>query len=244
MIKTPSPDNPTFTFTCHPTTSAFAVPYKTHLTTLSNRTSTHPVNVTPRWIAVGALTFDAHDRILLIQRSATDTMPNLWEIPGGGCDEEDASILYSVARELHEEAGLMAKVIGPQVNEGYTFPTRSGKIVCKYNFLVEVEEPEAGESNDGLNEDGGGKRELKVKLDPKEHQNYVWATEEDVKNFRAGDVELKFTSSGQYQVIVDAFVARRILKVKEPEEAEGKIQAEKAVETEEAERAVSESRRG
>ena len=47
------------------------------------------------------------------------------------------------------------------------FVTRSGKQICKFNFLVEVEK-----SADGR---------LEVKLDPSEHQRYVWASEEEVR---------------------------------------------------------------
>lgn len=180
----------------HPSLSPFQVPYKTYLSNLANDTK-----LPYHWIAVGALTFDSQDRMLLIQRASTDSMPDLWEIPGGGCDEEDPSIIYSVARELEEEAGLRAVLVGPQVNGGYVFPTGSGKIVCKLNFMVEVE--------NGENVDKDDKGSIKVKLDPKEHQNYLWATEEQCKDEKVGDVEVKFTTAEQKLVILDAFAARR-----------------------------------
>jgi 8-oxo-dGTP pyrophosphatase MutT (NUDIX family) len=116
--------HPTFNFTAHPSTSSFAVPYETYL-------STHPgEKFKCKYIATGALVFDASTprRILLIQRAAHDSMPSRWEIPGGGCDKEDPSILHSAARELWEEAGLTATNIGPQVGDGYFFLSRSGKL--------------------------------------------------------------------------------------------------------------------
>lgn len=52
------------------------------------------------------------DAILLLRRSASDTMPLRWEIPGGTVDTQDPSLLHGLTRELYEEAGLRAtKVI-------------------------------------------------------------------------------------------------------------------------------------
>ena len=79
-------------------------------------------------LAVGACVFDptardnddgaddggkpkGRDRILLVQRAATDSMPLLWEVPGGACDAEDESLLHAVARELWEESGLRARAV-------------------------------------------------------------------------------------------------------------------------------------
>jgi 8-oxo-dGTP pyrophosphatase MutT (NUDIX family) len=181
----------TFNFTAHPSTSSFAVPYETYL-------STHPgEKFKYKFIATGALVFDGStpERILLIRRAANDSMPSRWEIPGGGCDKEDPSILHGVARELWEEAGLTAASIGPQVGDGHFFLSRSGKLICKFSFLVEAEKG------------AGGK--LDVKLDPSEHQNYVWAAEEEVKARKVGDVELNFTTKEQEAVVLEAFRARR-----------------------------------
>jgi 8-oxo-dGTP pyrophosphatase MutT (NUDIX family) len=185
---------PTFNFTAHPSTSSFAVPCETYL-------STHPgEKFKYKFIATGALVFDAStpERILLIQRAAADSMPGGWEIPGGGCDKEDPSILHGAARELWEEAGLTAASIGPQVGDGHFFISRAGKMVCKFNFLVDAEKG------------AGGK--LDVKLDPNEHQNYLWAAEEEVKARKVGDVELKFTTTEQEAVVLEAFRVRREMK--------------------------------
>jgi 8-oxo-dGTP pyrophosphatase MutT (NUDIX family) len=190
MSDTKTP-RPTFNFTAHPSTSSFAVPYETYL-------STHPgEKFKYEYIATGALVFDASTprRILLIQRAAHDSMPSRWEIPGGACDKEDPTILHSAARELWEEAGLTATNIGPQVGDGHFFLSRSGKLVCKFNFLVDAEKG------------AGGK--LDVELDPSEHQNYAWVAEEEVKARKVGDVELKFTTREQEAVVLEAFTARR-----------------------------------
>jgi 8-oxo-dGTP pyrophosphatase MutT (NUDIX family) len=183
---------PAFNFTAHPSNSSFTVPCQAYF-------ATHPAeHAKYQYIATGALVFDASAapvRILLIQRAAGDSMPGRWEIPGGGCDDEDPSILHGVARELWEEAGLTAARIGPRVGESYVFVSRSGKVVRKFNFVVEAER-------------GVGER-LDVKLDPEEHQSYVWAGEEEVRARRVGDVELVFTTAEQEAVVLEAFRVRR-----------------------------------
>ena len=196
MIKMPDTETPQamFNFTVHPSISSFTVPSETYL-------STHPgEEFKYNFIATGALVFDAStpERILLIQRAAHDSMSGRWEIPGGGCDNEDPSILHGVARELWEEAGLTAVSIGPQVGNGQFFTTRSGKLVGKFNFLVDVAK------------DAGGN--LDVKLDRSEHQNYVWAAEEEVKARKVGGTELEFTTKDQEAVLLEAFRVRREMK--------------------------------
>jgi len=194
------------TFVSHPSVSAFHSHYRVHLSTLPTDTFT----VRPNYIGTGALTFDSHSCILLIQRASTDSMPNLWEVPGGGCDEEDPTILHSLTRELYEESGLIATKVGPLVGKGHVFVTSSGKVVCKYNFVVGIDT--ASESDKPHGEDTGSNRNgwVKVKLDPTEHQNYVWATEEEVRTGKVRDVELKFTNAAQKQVILDAFQLRKV----------------------------------
>lgn len=128
-------------------------------------------------IASSALVFDSDNRLLLVQRAADDSMPNLWETPGGACDPEDPSILAGCARELFEEAGLTAKHIVRNVSQGeggpefYVFTNSKGnRLYVQFAFQVEVDDVE------------------EVKLDPVEHQAYVWATEEQI---RKGRVEME-----------------------------------------------------
>jgi 8-oxo-dGTP pyrophosphatase MutT (NUDIX family) len=174
-------------FRIHPSALSFTDSQQAYLTKYPD----------PRYnyLATGALVFDTSDsslpRILLIQRSAGDSMPNRWEIPGGGCDDEDESILYSVARELWEEAGLRTKSISRPVGNAHFFSSRSGKKICKFNFLVEADKNSEGRFD--------------VKLDPKEHQRFVWATEEEVKTKRSGEVELEFTTQELENTVIEAF---------------------------------------
>lgn len=186
---------PAFKFSTHPSTSPFLVSCETFLSTSTR-------DLPYAFIATGAILFDASEkpRILLIQRAAHDSMGSRWEIPGGGCDNDDTDILHGVARELWEETGLIATRIGPRVGGDHLFSTRSGKVVCKFNFLVEAEK----------NDDG----HYEVKLDPNEHEAYVWAGEEEIKAYKVGNTKLEFTTREQEQVILEAFQARKTAAVK------------------------------
>jgi 8-oxo-dGTP pyrophosphatase MutT (NUDIX family) len=151
-------------------------------------------------IATGALVFDSRDRLLVLQRAAHDSMPHLWEVPGGACDEDDETILHGVTREVWEESGLKVNAprqrVGP--DDGYVFFTRKGLKVCKYTFETEVESTEG------------------VKLDPNEHQNYVWVTEEECRSHKVEDgnsvAEIKFTTPAQEATILEGFRSRKAAK--------------------------------
>ncbi|ORY63477.1 NUDIX hydrolase domain-like protein, partial [Pseudomassariella vexata] len=179
------PSAPT-TFTVAPSLSPFQVPLKDYL-------SSHPQF---DGIASGALVFKPPTtssplQLLLVQRAAHDSMPLLWEIPGGACDHEDETLLHAVARELWEESGLKAKSIEEQVRGGDdeldgVFFTRKGSRLCKYSFLVAVEG-------------------FEVKLDANEHQRYVWVTEEEARAKRCGEVELVYTTKSQEAVVFKGF---------------------------------------
>ena len=187
---------PVYNFTTPPSVASYAVPCKTYLATHAAAGSTY------HGIASGALVLSrtAPPRILLIQRAAHDSMPHRWETPGGAVDAEDATILHGVARELWEEAGLAAARVGPAV-ESYRFRTGGGRWILKCNFVVEA----------ALSPGGGA---LEARVDPKEHQDYVWATEEEVRTRKAvregkGETELRFTSKEQEMIVLEAFEVKR-----------------------------------
>lgn len=155
--------------------------------------------------AVGAFVFSTaaidKPKLLLVQRAATETSaPSLWEVPGGAVEHGDSSVLTAVARELWEEAGLVTDRIVARIGDGQEFMTRAGRRICKWSFEVEVK--------DGccLSEDQMGSV---VRLDPDEHQHYVWATEEEVMARKVGQLELPFTDGEQEKKIWEAFVERR-----------------------------------
>jgi 8-oxo-dGTP pyrophosphatase MutT (NUDIX family) len=136
---------------------------------------------------------------LLIRRAAHDTAPNKWEVPGGAIDAADASILAGCARELFEEAGLVATRLGPALcgaDGPEVFVSSRGRLVMRIAVLAEValcgadaaaEPQREGVVGDGERAvDGDGlagllKMVKQVKLDANEHSAFVWATEEDVR---------------------------------------------------------------
>ncbi|KAM3452733.1 hypothetical protein MY3296_004302 [Beauveria thailandica] len=143
-------------------------------------------------------------RILLVQRSATDSMPCKWELPGGAVDDEDATILDGCARELKEETGLTALHVVRRITEGpdgeqltvFT-NSRGTKIFCKFVFEVRVSE---GES---------------IVLDPEEHQAWVWASEDEVMAGKIRDtdgidgLEIPLTAPHVRRLIMEAFRLRK-----------------------------------
>jgi 8-oxo-dGTP pyrophosphatase MutT (NUDIX family) len=141
-------------------------------------------------------------------------MPLCWEVPGGAVDDEDASVLHAAARELFEEAGLVATRFVAAVTGGGDAPeefhTRSGRRMGKVSFLVDVagapgqpEQPGLVAGGVGGGGDGGGG--IRVTLDPNEHVAYLWVTEEEARARRAGDVEIIYTRQAQEDAILDAF---------------------------------------
>ena len=145
-------------------------------------------------IATAALVLDSslpEPRILLLQRAASDSYPGKWEPPGGAVDDEDLSILHAVARELWEEAGLQTSHIGGPVGEPQFFPRSNGDQICRFTFAIHV----SSENRSALT----------AKLDPKEHQAHVWATEAEVKAGRTGDVQLEFTRDYVRDTVLSAF---------------------------------------
>ncbi|PNP51218.1 hypothetical protein THARTR1_08122 [Trichoderma harzianum] len=175
-------------FTVHPNAAAFAVSQQAYL-------AAHPDPTRYSYIATGSLVFDTSSqscpRLLLLQRAAHDSMPNKWEVPGGGCDDDDESILHAAARELWEEAGLKATHLGAPVGTPYFLLSRSGKKVCKFVFPVQAETNSQGR--------------MDVTLDPREHQCFVWASEDEVKARRIKDMELEFTTTDLECIVLAAF---------------------------------------
>jgi 8-oxo-dGTP pyrophosphatase MutT (NUDIX family) len=167
--------HPVFNFDHHSSIAEFAVSKRAYL-------SARP-NAPFGYIATSTLVLDAKPgsspRVLLLQRAASDEDPNKWEPPGGACDDDDMTILYAAARELWEEAGLEAAEIRSIVGDPYFFTLDDGKKVCQFNFAVRAR----------ANQEAS----LMVKLDPKEHQRFLWATKDEVKAKKVGDIDLDFT---------------------------------------------------
>jgi 8-oxo-dGTP pyrophosphatase MutT (NUDIX family) len=216
-------------FTADPSLTAFQVPSAEYIAnlpntpdyaliatgayvfTLSNRTPypfPQQTNPSPQPGSSNNST-DGEPRLLLLQRAAHDSLPLLWEPAGGATDDTDTSILHSSARELFEETSLRAAhfvaVVEPA---GRVFQTSSGKKVCKFEFVVEVVTPHDRDAEaNGISKTASMPR---VKLDPEEHEDHVWATEKECLDgwTRTEDgkvIQLKFTFEEQKQAIMKAF---------------------------------------
>ncbi|KAI0017548.1 NUDIX hydrolase domain-like protein [Xylariomycetidae sp. FL0641] len=167
------------TFVADPSLSAFQLSLRAFLETRRGLDG----------IVVGALVFRPEDqRLLLVQRAATDSMPLLWEIPGGATDFEDESILHAAVRELWEETGLRATMVNGLVGPEHALRSRSGRLFSKYSFMMEVE---------GYD----------VRLDPEEHQAFLWVNEDEARAKKQGDVVFEYTGDAQEQTVFEGFKA-------------------------------------
>lgn len=144
-------------------------------------------------LASGVIVFNAaHTHVLTVQRAAHDSMPNRWEIPGGAVDEDDETILHAAARETLEESGLVVTrfVRAMPYTEDAPGPvctnTKGTILFCRITFVAEVEGYE-------------------VKLDPNEHQDWEWCTEEEIRNEEKEGRKMRTTHENQKAVILKAF---------------------------------------
>ncbi|KAI1162158.1 NUDIX hydrolase domain-like protein [Nemania serpens] len=178
---------PVFSFGYDPSVAEFTVSKQSYLAAHQDA----PFD----YIATSALVLDTRTasgpRILLLQRAASDEDPDKWEPAGGACDDDDESILHAAARELWEEAGLQATRIGGLVGHPYLFTLGDGKKVCRFNFAVRVSTQ--------------GEPPLAARLDPEEHQRFVWATEGEVKVKKVDGIDLDFTSAEVERTVSLAF---------------------------------------
>ena len=185
-------------------------------------------------LAVGAFIFSISNalslsnppRLLQIQRAAGErAFPNLWEVPGGSSELTDPTILHSVAREVFEETGLHLTRFIRQIDsvEFVTGPKSRPKRWLKPNFEIEVAEMGRalmkGLSPCGHNENdqqsGAGQHGklpavfsstlIEVCLDPKEHQDYRWVSEEDIMTATCNGGGHTLVSNDQKRITLEAF---------------------------------------
>jgi 8-oxo-dGTP pyrophosphatase MutT (NUDIX family) len=110
-------------------------------------------------------------------------------------DEPDETLLHAAVRELKEETGLTATRIVRKVTEfGWSETSkRTGEL---RNWRKHVFEMEVENLND-------------LQLDPIEHQNHLWATEDEVRQDKVGEVELMYITLPNKVVKLEAFKKRR-----------------------------------
>lgn len=137
-----------------------------------------------------------NDRVLLVQRASADDCPNVWEVPGGGAHDNE-TIVQCAIRELQEETGLDALEVTSMIGEfkwvdkleNKDSQQRKWKI---FMFLVTVDSSDL---------------HLKIKLDPAEHQAYLWATAAEVEEGVCGNTRLEWISINQKNAILASFNA-------------------------------------
>jgi 8-oxo-dGTP pyrophosphatase MutT (NUDIX family) len=183
---------PTFHFEVDGGLTEWNVPAKEWLT--RNRENIRERQLKLDGLATGNIVFNPEGRVLIIQRASNDSMPNRWEIPGGAVDDEDPTILYGAAREMWEESGLVAKRFSHLVTEGpegrdlQVFPnSKETRWFCRFTFDVEVESYSY------------------VRLDPTEHQDFAWASEEEIRAQKIGNRELPITNKAMLSLILESF---------------------------------------
>lgn len=172
--------------------------------------------------------------LLLIKRADGDAYPRCWEIPGGSVEQEDSTILDAVAREVREETGLQLTRVVEQIGEGLV--GWSKRISLRLSFEIEVAEIPAcmtaesslrsipsdhdrgtsSSSSSSWDDEESGQvsvsnnivDDIPVKLNPEEHQDYEWVTEEELIN---GNETGKYTSMRKslYQVLLDGFAQHK-----------------------------------
>ena len=124
-------------------------------------------------------------KLLILQRAETEQVhPLMYEIPGGGAELEDATILDTVVRETAEETGLSASKI-LDTFPGFEYETPKSKSI-QFNFLVEI----------------GGKPGTVpiVRLNPEEHCAFVWIDQAD-------DLSCYPMTEEMHRVVCDALSA-------------------------------------
>ncbi|KAH9898958.1 NUDIX hydrolase domain-like protein [Xylariomycetidae sp. FL2044] len=201
--QTQATPTPTYTFTISPDAllDPFQVTEETYL-------STYPTDKPFNGVATGSFVFrpslpnpsssslpstastttTADLKLLIVQRAEKDSMPLRWEVPGGAYEKEnDATVLHAAARELLEESGLAARRILGLVRHDVIDTPRSKKHILKISFLVEVDD------------------DAEVRLNPNEHEAFLWVGLDEVKARRCGDVKLEWTHKEQEEAIKEAF---------------------------------------
>jgi mutator protein MutT len=81
------------------------------------------LNLSPVIHVVAAALIDAADRVLLAQRPAGKHLAGGWEFPGGKLEPAEDR-LAGLARELHEELGIMVRTPRPLIRVSHTYPSR------------------------------------------------------------------------------------------------------------------------
>ena len=138
--------------------------------------------------------------LLLFQRNLPGTrIHDLWDVPGGGPKPGEPTVLHAVARNTFETTRLRTKSIPREVGYGEKFKFRELQFF-KWNFMVEVEEL----AYNGETGEYPGLADVRIEFDRDEHQMFVWASEQEIKDDKYAAVTPK-----QKELMLLAFRLRR-----------------------------------
>jgi 8-oxo-dGTP diphosphatase len=102
-----------------------------------------------------------NDRVLIVQRAADEKfLPDMWELVGGKVEWGENPYL-GLVREVKEEAGIIVKPLQPYYVSDYT--PNKGRHMVEIGIICKII----------------GSSTIKLSL---EHQDYYWATEEEIRN--------------------------------------------------------------
>lgn len=105
-------------------------------------------------------------KILLVRRVPNDFLGGVYELPGGGI-EDDENFAESVRREVLEETGLDVSIITHVLN-GFDYKTDKKPRVRQINFIVTT-------------------KPGNTILDPSEHDDYKWVDQDLMSELNVTD---------------------------------------------------------
>lgn len=115
-----------------------------------------PSEARPTKVVVGSLIFSKAQRILLLQRAASERhFPNIWKLPSGKVKSDDPTLLHAAARECSEETGLIVTAFTAAA-KSFEYNIEGGGTTLQLNFITEVHEGDP------------------VIVNPVEHQAFAW----------------------------------------------------------------------
>ncbi|KAL8904983.1 MAG: hypothetical protein Q9171_006852 [Xanthocarpia ochracea] len=141
------------------------------------------------------------------------------EVPGGSIEADDPTVLHGLAREVFDETGLrltrFVRLVGENIKgstsqEEKTVSKPGDPKRFKLGFEIEVSEIGVLETDTNDRDVEGYLRSVPVDLDPHEHQDQAWVTEEDVKAFYENGVGRPIVSKDQAGEMLEAFRLRRL----------------------------------
>lgn len=179
-------------------------------------------------------------QVLLLRRSPTDSYPLKWEMPGGSVDASDKSVLDAAARELWEESGLEGAHFHASVGMT-TQDVREAQELLRGTWGIQPHEEDAKDVQVQVQVDDAAGVVVKITtfletaevwgklnfvatmaedgavvvMDPAEHVEWGWFTEDEVRTGRAGDKVLAFTSQAVWGSILEGFRVGRAMGVVE-----------------------------